>query len=131
MISHPLHHFFFIQVRRWFRKRREEMSQRIFNMTRKYILTSELQREALLALAETLQIDDPSVARVRREANLEIADEQEAISFTHSKVITTMKLLSFNLFHFPLKIVSFLRRLADDTASTAASGVATPEVHED
>lgn len=62
------------------------MSQRIFNMTRKYIFTREYQRAELLAMSESLDAADPVVLRVCREANLEIADEAEALSFTHAKV---------------------------------------------
>lgn len=62
------------------------MSQRIFNATRKALNGREYTKDELLQLSETLEANDPMVQRVKRDANLEIADELEALNFCHQKV---------------------------------------------
>lgn len=62
------------------------MSQRIFNATRKILTGRDYTKEELHQMAEALEANDNMVQRVKREANLEIADETEALSFCHQKV---------------------------------------------
>lgn len=62
------------------------MSQRIFNAMRKILSGRDYSKDELQQMAETLETHDPMVQRVKREANLEIADEAEALSFCHQKV---------------------------------------------
>jgi len=62
------------------------MSQRIFNALRKVLNGREYTRDELLQMSEELDISDPMVLRVQREANLEIADETESVTFCHQKV---------------------------------------------
>lgn len=64
------------------------MSQRIFNACRKFLSGREYTRDELVTMADSLGIDDPLVGRVRREANLEIANEDEAKNFSQQKVPT-------------------------------------------
>ncbi len=62
------------------------MSQRIFNACRKSLANRDYTKEELIQLAESLIAEAQLVSRIRREANLEIADEEESKLFSFSKV---------------------------------------------
>lgn len=81
-----------IKVRRWFRKRREEMSQRIFTSCRKHFGQKDYSRDECLELIDSIPLDFNLIERIRIEANLEIANVDASTEFCQTKVPATSHL---------------------------------------
>lgn len=83
------------EVRRWFRKRREEMTSRIMTACRNLILLEGLilnlnqppSAQEIEATISTILNNAALMDQIREEANLEVVQEQCAREFCMEKVI--------------------------------------------
>lgn len=80
------------QIRRWFRKRREEMSTRIVNaFRRRHRLPREEDMEAWELLLRQLDREEINLAPIVNDARLEIADSVMARQFAKEKLVSFLK----------------------------------------
>lgn len=77
------------KIREWFRKRREYMSQRIFHICEQEFPASMLTSDDQLRDCIAMITCDPSptLEKILKEAQLEIIDEQAALSYCREKVL--------------------------------------------
>ncbi len=90
------------KIREWFRKRREYMSQRIFNICEQVFPASTMTSDVRLreCIAEINQDHSRVLMKIIHESQLEITDEKAAMDYCREKVSAKVKqgLILFFLF---------------------------------
>jgi hypothetical protein len=76
------------QVRKWFRKRREEMGGRIASSVKRKLSRSLKDKDGIRELIDQVEKDECDLSAIINDARLEITGAEEAKSFTKQKTLS-------------------------------------------